>query len=382
MKWTRATRKTTTRSCYAPAARPILVAGVLCCLSIWLAARDPHAEAAKATVSRGERSTLIRRAQIWNATDIGSMDVKAGPADQRGWPPGATVSCDFVDKKTSGKSPKFLCAVGPDDDVKMKIGLDNGEVFGEVAATRLLWVLGFGADHMYPVRVICHGCPPAFGGAPTGRPDERLFDPAAAERRMPGRELVSEDKEGWAWSELDTVDEREGGATRAQRDALKLLAVMIQHTDNKAIQQRLLCLDETTNGSSNDACLHPFMMINDLGLTFGGANKFNHNDQGSVNFERWQKTSVWKDEVGCVGNLPKSWSGTLKNPPISEEGRAFLSGLLEQLSDAQLRDLFEFARFSLRPRAPDRDGSGKVTVEEWAEAFRQKRREIATRHCS
>ena len=32
------------------------------------------------------------------------------------------------------------------------------------------------------------------------------------------------------------------GAPRAQRDALKLLAVFLQHTDRKPEQQRIVCL--------------------------------------------------------------------------------------------------------------------------------------------
>ena len=40
------------------------------------------------------------------------------------------------------------------------------------------------------------------------------------------------------------MQEAAGGAPRAHRDALKLLAVFIQHTDNKAAQQRLVCVSD------------------------------------------------------------------------------------------------------------------------------------------
>ena len=60
-----------------------------------------------------------------------------------------------------------------------------------------------------------------------------MFDPAAIERKPKGHEMKSEYKGGWAWPELDLVDEQQGGAPKAQRDALKLLAVFMQHTDNK-----------------------------------------------------------------------------------------------------------------------------------------------------
>jgi hypothetical protein len=96
----------------------------------------------------------------------------------------------------------------------------------------------------------------------------------------------------------------------------------------------------------------------------------------------WSKTPVWKDADRCVGNLPKSATGTLEYPTIGEPGRAFLARLLMQLSDAQLHDLFEAARVTLRPRDPQSGRSGFPAVDEWVNAFKQKRTEITSRRCS
>jgi len=216
------------------------------------------------------------------------------------------------------------------------------------------------------VRVVCHDCPANFGG--TTRVDgNSVFDPAVIERKMAGQDLEI-GGEGWSWNELDLIDEDAGGATRAHRDALKLLAVMLQHTDSKPQQQRLVCLD--AERQKDAPCGHPFMMINDVGLTFGQANRFNSNARGSVNLSAWSKIPVWKDANRCIGNLPRSFTGTLENPVISEEGRAFLSRLLMQLSDDQLTSLFEVARVDLRPRTPDSGRSGFPTVSEWVDAFK------------
>ena len=233
----------------------------------------------------------------------------------------------------------------------MKFGGANGEVYAEVAASRLLWALGFGADRMYPVRVLCRRCPPGFGGVEQSD-GNRLFDPAVIERRMPGDNVPT--VESWSWQELETVDEKAGGAPRAHRDALKLLAVLIQHTDSKPEQQRLMCLDD---GESGKPCAHPFLLLQDVGVTFGQANTFNANSTGSMNFAAWSRTPVWKDATKCTGNLPKSFTGTLDNPAIGEEGRQFLADLLGELSDSQLRDLFEISRARLgcgRQRTPGR----------------------------
>ena len=62
---------------------------------------------------------------------------------------------------------------------------------------------------------------------------------------------------------------------------------------------------------------------------------------------------------------------------ISEAGRAFLSGLLAQLSDAQLRDLFDVSRFAERAGG----AAHPATVDEWLDVFKKKRGEIASRTC-
>lgn len=110
------------------------------------------------------RAALLRHAQVWRPTRISTMDLKRGPQGPGAFAPGARVTCDFVERDLSGKSPKFACRIGADDEVKVKFGGTNGEVYGEVLATRLLWALGFGADRMYPVNVICRGCPREFAG--------------------------------------------------------------------------------------------------------------------------------------------------------------------------------------------------------------------------
>jgi hypothetical protein len=91
---------------------------------------------------------------------------------------------------------------------------------------------------MHPVRVVCRGCPANLAENSKSRPGQLTFDPAAIEREAEGQILETEPRSGWAWSELDLVEETAGGAPRAQRDALKLLAVFLQHTDSKPEQQR------------------------------------------------------------------------------------------------------------------------------------------------
>ena len=330
-------------------------------------------------VSPGTRLNDIRHAQVWERTDVASMNIKTGPTGAGAFAPGATVTCRYIKKDMSGKSPKFTCVIPPEDEVKVKFGRDNGEVYAEVAATRLFWALGFPVDRMYPVRVLCDGCPPAPEAVRDARGPALLFDPASIERKFKGHALETEPESGWSWADLDKVDESAGGAPRAQRDALKLLAVFVQHTDNKPAQQRLVCVDDKSEGDGA-VCAHTVMMVNDLGQTFGRSNLFNRDHLGSVNLERWSGSHVWSSKSNrdaCFGDLPTSQSGSLDNPRISEAGRRFLSDLLMQLSDAQLRDLFSVSRF---PERVD-PGIRPATVDEWVGAFKKKRDEIAGRTC-
>ena len=325
------------------------------------------------SVSAAEtRANALQRARVWTSVPVERMDLKRGPDDSRGFPFLATVTCQYENKTLRGHSLKFACALPGGDSVKVKVGRTNGEVFAEVAATRLLWALGFGADHVYPVRVVCHGCPARFGGLHTPSGDD-VFDAATIERPLEG--AVFADHDGWAWPELDRVDPRLGGASPAERDALTLIAAFIQHTDNKAEQQRLLCLGEPPAHPAGQ-CAHPLLMLNDVGLTFGAANFLNTNDTGSANFKAWSAEPIWKDPTHCTANLRRSFSGTLYNPHIGEAGRQLLAGLLMRLSDRQMTDLFEVSRMAERHLA------GGAPTAEWVRVFKQKRDAVASTRCS
>jgi hypothetical protein len=224
------------------------------------------------------------------------MDVKGGPAGPLAFRPGEHVTCDFVLRpRGSGSTLKFGCLSDPERELKVRYGDRNGEVYAQVAATRLLWALGFGANRMYPVTVACRGCTVDPWSQKSADPSAvTTFDPATVDERMAGRTLELKPDAGWSWKELDLVEEAAGGAPAAQRDALKLLAVLIQHGSNKKPNQRLLCLDKDLGSAAGETCGHPLMMITDLGKTFGRANTFNKDAVESVNFKEWSAMTIWK----------------------------------------------------------------------------------------
>jgi hypothetical protein len=347
-----------------------LIVAFCCTAGLSAQKKDPYKN-----VDNDVRLAALRRAQVWMPGDIASKNLRLGPQEDTSFRPEAVVTCDYVEKKQMG-TPKFDCAISADDTIRVKYGEQNGEIYSEVAASRLLWALGFGADRVYPVKVVCRGCPADPIKSHKKVDGTREFAAAVVERKLPGDVIELNKDSGWSWVELSFVDQTNDGAPLAQRDALKLLAAMIQHTDTKPQQQRLVCLDKVRGlqPQSDGACKHPFMMINDLGKTFGTATLSNADTKSAVNFKEWSGTPMWKDAETCVAQLSKSFTGSLEHPKISEDGRKFLSGLLAQVSDQQLRDFFEVARFTTRePNTP---------IEEWVRVFKQKRDEIAAARCA
>src|SRR5476651_1565442 len=147
-----------------PPARALLASalGIWCMAGLSAApAAKVHTTTASASELRTRRLDAIHRAAVWKAAKIPSMDLKVGPRGPLAFAAGTTVTCDFVARPHgSGSTPKFTCALPSGRELKVRYGQKNGEVYAQVAATRLLWALGFGANRMYPVRVVCHGCPP------------------------------------------------------------------------------------------------------------------------------------------------------------------------------------------------------------------------------
>jgi hypothetical protein len=243
---------------------------------------------------------------------------------------------------------------------------------------------------MYPVSVLCRHCPAdpfkegkeewRFGRSVTDT--TRFFELAALERNVAGDEVEVRGYEGWAWPELDLVDEESGGAPRAHIDALKLLAVFVQHVDNKPEQQAIVCTDrrERRDREGNATCASPVLVVKDLGSTFAAARLIAYQ---KMKLDSWRDVPIWRDPATCQGDLSRSLIGNLEHPTISEAGRRFLATRLSMLSDRQLRDLFTAARVERRgDTTKDASGASRpVTVQDWVGAFMAKRAQTVNHRC-
>ncbi len=339
---------------------PAGVAGIALAAALLLPAgcgrKDPAPEnvtqKAPAAPPDSEHSRLaaLKGARVWREPDvpIAQANLKENPVGPGAFPTNGEVSCRLVLEPVGGTTPKFNCEVQPRDVVKIKYGSANPELHAEVAASRLLSALGFGADRMYLVRKVhCAGCPPlpfealkCLAGTGLQTPcfagglnyeHYTTVEPAVIERRFVGDRIEAMPDQGWAWYELDLVDATRGGSPAADLDAFRLMAVLLAHWDNKAENQRLVCLPGARRGDGS--CGASFALIQDLGGTFGPT---------KLDLRNWRETPVWSDRRTCtvnMKNLPYGGS-TFPERRISEAGRRKLLGLLEQLSQQQLLDLF------------------------------------------
>jgi len=351
------------------------------------------------------RINALHRAKVWAdpVVPVGEADLRNNPQGPGSFPTEAEVICKFLPGKTSGRTPKFECVFEGGDVLKVKYGR-NPEIQTEVAATRLLSALGFGADTVYALRrVRCFGCPEdpyvmlqclssafeevrrdcelLYGKAgPTGAFEVKVdtskyvdFEGVAIERRKHGRVIEAEDGQGWSFDELDEAGETPLGATRAERDALRLVAVFLNNWDTRRDNQRLICLRGRGTRDPNEWCQASFAYMHDVGATFGrvGGEK----EERKLDLEGWASVPIWKDQVACRVHIekPRFHGATFGEATISESGRALLAGLLTQLQERQIRDLFEGARF------PDVDGASASDkdVGRWVGAFQAKVRQIA-----
>jgi hypothetical protein len=335
-------------------------------------AGKPQQITKKKVVSAQQRLDALSRAAVWHQPPpISQARLAADPKQPK------MLTCAFEIAELNGTAPKFDCRLPNGEKIRVKYG-SSPEIPSEVASTRLLHALGFGADDMTLYETVrCYGCPKepfltmktlGFAGAQDWYakvmdPDSyKDFQWSAVERKHPGSSIETEDLEGWSFFELDLIDPKKGGAPRAHVDALRLLAVLLAHWDNKSENQRLVCLSQK-DWPEGGACQRPFALMQDVGSAWGPR---------KVDLEAWKESPVWSDRATCttsMDHLPYH-GATFKPVKISDAGRRHLGNLLSQLSDQQLRDLFESARFDhvsglLGTRAP-------APVDAWVSTFKSK----------
>ena len=400
-----------------------VLATALLILGLTWAAADEPAVSAILTSPRS-RAAYLAHATMWmDPGNLSSDEILAGPSGV--FPYSAAealggVGCTFVQpgKELGGKSAKFLCGTSEGRTLRLKYWdpereAGNREVFAIVAATRLMWALGFEVLHALPMNVRCNGCPsnPETG---EGVRSTRNYVAEISVYPPSGPRILSRDDrdQGWSWRELDDAIRAlppgpERTRQRTHFDALTLLGVFMQHGDRKPEQQALYCdapvdmaAGQRDTSKARDraaillerpdssACPKAAAVIVDVGATFGGAGRTSSEETAKMNLDAWRSKTVFKqdDEGTCRARLTVSLAAGRDgegDPEISEDGRRFLLEQLHRLTPAHVRAIFTAARVDQlhRPRTVPPGGAGLTAIDEWAAAFEDKVRQIETRPC-
>jgi hypothetical protein len=317
------------------------------------------------------RRDVLQRAGV-RLSIPGTITLARSGVDTSATPAGPLV-CRFLSDEPTGTSAKFNCVLDGGAIIKVKYNR-NSEIHAEAAASILLEALGFAADH---VRIVpwlrCYGCPRypflttqllSLARAtdvltPHGYENAYTdFERVAVEDRFDAPAIETESHQGWAWFELPSH------ASQADHDAFRLLATFLAHWDNKAENQRLVCLDGP-QPPSTERCARPLLMIQDLGATFGPT---------KANLAEWNGRPIWADRGECLVSmraLPYK-GATFPDARIREEGRAQLARQLAAIPDDDVRKLFADARFHEFYSGTDDDKD----LDRWTAAFRYRADQI------
>jgi len=264
----------------------------------------------------------------------------------------------------------------------------DNEVFTEVAATRILWALGFPADHMYSARAAqCIGC----GSDPfksnlkenkASLHDQPVaFNVVAIERLLPMDPIEPGDDETWSWADANNF--YANGWSREQQiafDAYRLALGILSYHNPLDSQNRLACAEWKAGAGDPKICARPVILVQDLGSTFGKPGTFG-NSRG--NFGDWQGQRVFADAARC--ELKYSLKG---QPTVLKAAQDLLLQRLERLDRDRVKAIFAAARFQMMDkkqidRLRGRSGSADDAVlNEWTDVFMSRVAEIrSARNC-
>ena len=264
------------------------------------------------------------------------------------------------------------------------------EVFTEVAASRIMWVLGIPADHVYPVgSAACIGCTAdPFG---SNLQDNKaslkdapvVFKIVSAEREAPWDEIDPENDSTWSWTDAARFYS-DGEWTHQQKveyDAYRLALGLFHYHNAIDVQNRLVCAewDPETPGHAK-TCKRPMIFVQDLGSTFGKAkgalNFLGTNPRGS--FSDWQAQALFLNTATC--QLRATLGGDER---VLKEAQDLLIQRLSRLDAQTVKTIFRTARFQImdqkqlrRLRESGSADAESAALEEWTSTFLKRIEEI------
>ncbi len=254
-----------------------------------------------------EKSTAHVTPILWEQVSIGDRDLYWGPGGREMFP--VMEGMSYVDRQTGGNNLKFRLREKSGREWVVKAADESQP---EVAATRLLWAIGYPTEIDYIV--------PKVSIAKWGRRENVRF-----EARPDGVKRG----ERWSWGEnpFKTSNEFAG---------LRIMMAMLNNWDLK---------DENTVILEKDG--KHYYAISDLGSSFGKLAKHSETRSGrSVNKpEDYAGSAFIKTVDGNMIHFTYSAARADLMRGINVEHGRWLAGLLRQLSDKQIQDAFRAANY-------------------------------------
>ena len=244
---------------------------------------------------------------IWEPVDIKSRDLFRGPTSEGIVP--ALEKVEFLGRQHGGNNLKFRLKDANGREWVAKVA---DESQAEVAATRLLWAIGYKTEIDQIVKRL---------------QIEKMGNYKNA--RFEARPETVKRGERWSWTSNPYVGTKEF-------DGLRLMMAFINNWDLKDENNILI----TENGKT-------YMMVSDLGSSFGKlADKSKSRAGRSVNKpEHFAEAGFIKSVDNGVLVLDYRGMGEDYLKGIKVEHARWLADLLMQLSDKQIADAFRAANY-------------------------------------
>src|SRR5580765_494776 len=282
---------------------------------------------------------------------------------------------------------KYLKPPYPNHDTRYN------EVFTEIAASRIMWLLGFLSDHVYPVgSASCIGCGPdpfaqnlsenkaSLKDAPT------VFKVGSAERELSWDAIKASGDETWSWTDAAKFysDGTWSHQQKVDYDAYRLALGLIHYHNAIAQQNRVVCAEWAGPKVAGQAriCKQTFIFAQDLGSTFGKAKGafsfFGANPRGS--FTAWEPQTVFTNPAAC--ELRATLEGDKK---VLKEAQDVMIQRLAHVDAATIKSIFRTARFQMMDQKELHKFQDKGTanaeeaaLDEWTSTFMKRVEEIRT----
>jgi hypothetical protein len=266
------------------------------------------------------------------------------------------------------------------------------EVFTTEAASRIMWVLGFPTDHVYPAAAVsCIGCgDDPFGNKLTDnkaslKDAPTVFKIVSAERELPWDEINPEDDETWSWTDAAKFysDGEWSHQQKVEFDAYRLALGLIHYHNALPQQNRLDCAEwaQSEEGKPK-VCSKPVIYVHDLGSTFGkkrsGFDLFGTNPRGS--YDAWKPQTVFVNPGNC-----ELRATLLGDKQVLKEAQDLMVQRVGRLDRETVKSIFRVARFNLmdqkqvrRLRASGTQNVDEAALDEWTDVFLKRVEEIRT----